>query len=427
MFPKTEFRLIVDPACLDTLLSSLEPVLQLIIDLSLATPSVRIRLITEDGDRKLDPLFERLSFKKFSRFIPKEMTSSDPREKLLCIDLDAVRLNELCAASTAVQADGIVTDSKSLIEARYPLYQNDVITVVHVSEIGDFVEICAHGHNIFWSASYDTALTHDIYYPLAHKKCARLAGWWNSRQALVESDEVKTQLRSMLLNRYPFMLYARDMVRFYQLQKDSATRERHFNWFVVSLSYHVNMFYLLLWGTLDQLCLLANLVLALELSASRCGIKSSNFWEAIADRKPGLVRFRNIPTLDEWIDTMRDMRHSAAHQVIPMPSVVYAETEESKKPKEEILKAIRAEGGSTAALLDFVLPTEARPAIEEQLVSHWRVEKMRTLADHVVLLKGKNGYYWRSPVVSVDHDLAMVTAVMDAFLIGLFSKRAVSQ
>ena len=41
----------------------------------------------------------------------------------------------------------------------------------------------------------------------------------------------------------------------------------------------------------------------------------------------------------------------------------------------------------------------------------------------MVYLKNKQGHYFRSPVVSIDHDLSMITGIMDAFLVGIFLKQ----
>jgi hypothetical protein len=38
----------------------------------------------------------------------------------------------------------------------------------------------------------------------------------------------------------------------------------------------------------------------------------------------------------------------------------------------------------------------------------------------VVVVKGRSGTYIRGAVISIDYDLAMLEAVMDAFLVALF-------
>jgi len=78
------------------------------------------------------------------------------------------------------KADGVVTSDHGLLDARYPLL-HDRINLVPMDELEDFVEICAHGHNVFWSASYSSAIYQDVYYVFAHPKCCKLATWWGER------------------------------------------------------------------------------------------------------------------------------------------------------------------------------------------------------------------------------------------------------
>lgn len=47
---------------------------------------------------------------------------------------------------------------------------------------------------------------------------------------------------------------------------------------------------------------------------------------------------------------------------------------------------------------------------------------MKTVAPDVVVVKKEKGGYIRSGVASVDYDLEMLTAIMDAFLVALFGK-----
>lgn len=48
---------------------------------------------------------------------------------------------------------------------------------VALDELADFVEICAHGHDVFWSVPHSSTLHQDVYYVLAHHKCHKLANW----------------------------------------------------------------------------------------------------------------------------------------------------------------------------------------------------------------------------------------------------------
>jgi len=437
-FPKRQFQLLIDSDCVHELASRHNMALQFIIDLALLDPAIQINLLTPDKRGLEGQWLELIPAAEHSGlFAPANLTEQDPRKRLFAEGANLERARNLCALGTKLKVDGVVTTSPSLIEdeVRYALYQHDRINVVPLDQLADVFEVCAHGHDVYWSVSYEGALTHDVYYTLAHHKCQRLAKWWGQVHPTIESEETQKQLRSLVLNRYPFILYARDMVRFFQLQRDHFARFEK-DRFSFPLSYHVNAFYLPLWGMLDQLCLIANHVLALGLDKMACGISRKSFFKALGKSKPSLVHFLRTPIVDDWIDTMSDFRHLVAHQVIPMPTKIVVETEESKKPREEILKIIEAEDPDAASLLKFAEDPrlqqsannpDLKTAIEDQMVFLWRAEKVRLIADHMVLLEGKRGHYWRSPVVSVDHDLATLTAIMDAFLVAMFSKPRVSE
>jgi hypothetical protein len=421
--PKREFSLLIDPECLVELVSgSHNNVLQLVIDVGLLNPPIKIILLTRDKKELREPLFELITPSVTPvPFSPANLSKRDPRKRILDTDTSATHIRTLCALARHLNVDGVVTASSNLIEARDALYQHDLIKIVPLGQFADFVEICAHGHGVFWSASYNHALTHDVYYTMAHHKCQKLASWWSRIQSKITSRQVKEHLRSLVLNRYPFILYARDMVRFFQLQKDHFARLGK-DRFGFPLSYHVNIFYLLVWGMLDHLCVVTNHVLALGLPQNKCGISSKDFLKALKRKKSGLRKFLHTHRVKDWIDCMSDFRHAVAHQVIPMPTRLLVETKESKKSREEILKIVETEDSDSSALLRLPMSPEVKTAIEDNIVFFWRMEKMKIVADHVVLLEGKRGAYWRSPVVSVDYDLAMLTAIMDAFLIGMFAK-----
>jgi hypothetical protein len=225
-FPKRTFTVLVDADCLDSLHSkSLESVLQLIIDLSLITPSVDIHLFSMQGK---DPLIQKID-PPMEAFKPSKVTDEDPRQKFLGSGFTNRRLQDLCALAQESNADALVTSENDLIAARYALYQYDLICVVPLSELSNFVEICAHGHEVFWSASHDGPLIHDTYYPSAHPEGARFMKWFSNAQPKAASAEILENLRNAIYNRYPFILYARDMVCFYQLQMDSQKRVGHLN------------------------------------------------------------------------------------------------------------------------------------------------------------------------------------------------------
>lgn len=436
-FPTRRFSFVVDPKCLPLFQkTTYESALQLVIDLKLVAPPVDVLILfpdyladppTQTLAEDLSPIVSRISEPAdLPPYVPNSSIPDEFRQRLLENQEDAVLARKLLALSESLQADGIITSSKLLIDAQYEIYNYEGIRVVPLNDFADLIEVCAHGHSIFWSASdHNLPFNIDIFYVLAHWKNSRLANWFNKKRSRIDNDELNDQLRSALLNRYPFILYSRDMVRFYQLQKDHYDRRDSTDRFSNPLSYYVNAFYLFLWGMLEQLTLIAKYTYGLSIQERECGIKSQNFWKELRGKDSALEDFLSKPQIDEWVNAMADMRHAAAHKIIPMPTNVLTHTDDSRKSDEEILAIIK-EDDPDSLMLGFslspeIVSSEMLQWVQQTAISQWRLNKMKVLMNHTVLIKGKSGDYFRSPVGSIDYDLIMLTAIMDAFVVKLFS------
>jgi hypothetical protein len=337
-------------------------------------------------------------------------------EPLLANTEDSNRTLSLLGLADAIQADGIVTNEQVLLDARYALYQYHSVRIIPLAEFGDFVEIFAHGHSVFWPAT--TAIrkvTFDVFYQWCHWKNRRYTDWFQKFDK-TKNAKVEECLRSALLNRYPFLLYSRDMIRFYEIQMDFYARRGLQRRFSMAVGFYVTNFYLLLWGMLDHLTIIAKWACELAIEERFCGIRSKQFWEEFNLKDSHLYKFLKQPNIDEWISQMADMRNAAAHKTIALPTPLLAETDESRKGDKEILKIIQKERGAAYK----ILPPELMKAMEPMMINLWRLRKMKVIAPSIVYLKGKKEHYLRDPVISVDDDLDYLTAIMDAFLVALF-------
>ncbi len=425
-FPTRQFTFVLDPGCLTALEDPYTGVLELIADLRRADPPVWIFLIypaylAPTAERRPTGLEEILTAVReppaTPSFILDSAIPAAIHDRLLDgTEQSSIALN-LLALADALQADGVVTGSARLTQARYVLRQHHRIRIVPLEESADVLEVCAHGHSIFWSATNaDRRLDFDAFYILSHWKAKRLFEWFSVVQAGLPDDDLREYLRSALLNRYPFLLYSRDIVRFYELQQDYYSRRGLLQRFGLGIGYHATAFYLLLWGMLDHLTVIAKYARNLTVGERDCGIRSRAFWQEFEPKEPGLAKFVFNGRIAQWITVMADMRHAAAHRTVTMPAPMLMHTAESKKSDEEILEIVRKE----KALFYTTLPAEMIKALEPQFIWHWRISKMKTVAPSMVLIKGQSSEYFRDPVVSIDYDLAMLTAVLDAFLVALF-------
>ena len=318
---------------------------------------------------------------------------SELREPLLSNTAESNRCLEVLAVGNAIQADGIVTNEAILVNARYPLYQHHRIRIIPLKELGDIVEIFAHGHSIFLSYTTGQYITLDVFYQWTHWTASRFARWFNQVQATIEKKELQESLRSALLNRYPFLLYSRDMVRFYELQLDFYQRRGLQRRFSMGVGFYVSTFYLFLWGRLDHLTIIAKWAKDLPIDETKCGIRSKTFWKEFNRTDPRLNAFLRKPKISEWISVMADMRHAAAHRDLALPTVLLAETEESKKSDEEILQIIRQD----RSYMYQVLPEQVMKSMEPMMIRLWRIDKMKVVAPSMVVIKNEEGTYLRDP------------------------------
>lgn len=437
VFPVREFRLVFDPTCLTSVIQwpGYRQATDLIANLEQLGPTgVRIELLLPTylstqvrGARDLPDFLApavrlHTNTDEVPAFVPSDRMKAAPRAALTADTDDAGRARQLAALALHAQADGVIVPLNSLLaEHRWEVYQRHRLRVIPLDELGAFVEWCAHGHGIFWSANHAMrTLAQDLYYHVAHPKCARLVTWFHRIQHTLTDPELHETVRSALLNRYPFILYSRDMVRFYEIQVDHFARRglyRRFGW---ALGYYITAFYLHVWGMLEQLTLIANGRLELGLSDEQCGIhKDRTLWKALGAREPGLRNFVKTDPIAAWTAAMSDVRHAAAHRAMLLPAPLVSHTAESQLSDDEVRERLRAEEPGYYAHM----PEEVIAAIEPMRIWHWRVRHVETIGDNVVMVKGKSGTYVRGAVVSIDYDLTMLEAVMDAFLVALFRQR----
>ena len=290
------------------------------------------------------------------------------------------------------------------------------IRIIPPDEFHDVVEIIAHGHSIFWSAANpDRRFTFDVFYQNNHWKNLRLARWLSNVYTTLQNEEVRLNLQSAIMNRLPHILYARDMARFYELQLDYFSRRELRQRFSMALAYHLNSFYLSLWGMLEQLAVLAKHACNLGIAERRCGIKSEGFWKEFSQISPSLGLFVQSPPISDWIERMADLRHPAAHRTMIMTAPIFQETEDSEKSEEELIVELKKR-----YKILYTLVPEYMAAQEPILLRMLRIGKMKQLAQTMVLVKGRNGNYMIDPILNLDYDLERLLAVMDAFLVRLF-------
>jgi predicted nucleic acid-binding protein len=426
--PSRHFCFIVDPdvSRLTADLSK-QGVFKLIHDLRGVSPDIDLRFLLPSYLSKVDQtaLTTHLSDSLIvleqgnglQTFIPSERFSKKAADKLNT-DPNKAHISGLLALAVAIQADGVITSSDMLVDLRWAFRTFERIRIIPPEELGDIIEIIAHGNNLFWSASHpDRILTVDLYYPMTNLKCHEYLDCVADLAKMSTDAVLNEELHNALINRYPFLCYARDLVRFYELQLDHYWRRGLQQRFNFPLGYHVTHFYLMLWGMLDQLTVIAKHACKLKLRTRECGIRKKCFLSAIEKIYPNLKDYLESERISKWISHIADIRHQAAHQTIPLPKEVLQETEESKKDEADI----RTELKENFAEMYAYFPAEYIKQEEPIWIQNWRISRMKRLANTSVLIRKENGGgYLYDPVVSLDSDLTILTEIIDKHLLILF-------
>jgi hypothetical protein len=430
-FPTREFRFVIEPLLVDRLaMFPLRGVAALLNDLAAVPHGVRVTLIAP-GYLTDRPVFQSPSLLEDRTEViapapdipPFKIGDAVPttvRRALRQPRAEATTALALLALAEAVQADGIVTESGVLIDARYPLYQHHRVRVIPLAEFGDVLESCAHGHGIFWSATH--ASRHygaDNYYQMLHPTGHKLAMWFGRVADSLAPAEHHENVRSATLNRYPFILYSRDMVRFYELQLDYFAHRGLYRRFGTTLGYYITNFYVHVWGMLEQLTVIAKDQRGLDILDTDCGIhKTKTYWQKVGAELPTLRALVKSPEIAPWIAAMADVRHAAAHRAMALPSSMVTHTRESQLSDDEVRARLREEDPDFYEMVAHD-PKTLR-AFETIQIPLWRANRMKTVADNVVVIRGRSGTSIRGAVVSIDYDVSMVERIIEAFCTTLF-------
>ena len=95
------------------------------------------------------------------------------------------------------------------------------------------------------------------------------------------------------------------------------------------------------------------------------------------------------------------------------------ETEESRKSDDEILAIIRRDRSTSYE----IIPPHMMRTLEPMLIQNWRLSKMKVISGDAIYVEQPDGRgYVRQAVTSIDFDLEMLNAFIDAFLIACFGR-----
>lgn len=309
-------------------------------------------------------------------------------------------LKIMASTALAEDADCIVTDDKSKLAFADDLRAKVSVTVEDLDSILGSCEVFTRGHEIPWSFKRPIwgcpfgefyAMT-EPNMPLTNLYDAFLKKA-NEKKL---NPEITEYARSIALPRMTNLCYARDKLLFYDQQRRSTKRaelQRQSFWF--EAGYHLNHFYILHWGGVDQMCWIINEVFDLGYSLSNrkhwsnVGPTKTPYLDKLKQKSVPLYELVTSKDFLKWFKTLRGARHFAAHNGTVMPTTLLKKPDQ-ELTEEELEEAVQSDRSfqdmqSWTAAGQF--PTQMLEWFKEQLRYKKRVEQYSVVSDDVLEIK----------------------------------------
>lgn len=222
--------------------------------------------------------------------------------------------------------------------------------------------------------------------------------------------------RSLVYNRVPNILFTRDRLLFYEMQQAAAKRAK---WqrqkFQFEAGYHLNFYYILLYGAFDHLAVMLNGLLGLGLAVRDVTATGKVFLTELKKIAPELhATFTDNKTVD-FIERIASLRHSSAHRSQIMPGPVY-EKPDHEPTAAELDEEIRAKGLDKE--LQYFPAGPVRDAIRESIRFKLKISKYKMLIEDAVYVETKNFKGFINPMIDTEWNFskfyAFFTEVLSA-------------
>ena len=225
--------------------------------------------------------------------------------------LNAVKL------TNQLGADVLVTRNLEF-ERRFGLEEEHNITIADSESVARVMEYFAAGHEIPWAFRKPLwYMPWTNFYPFVDKDGERATSFWE-QSCLRDRLSLRGQerLRSMLINRFEYIMYTRDKLLSYRLQRRAAKRcgakNQDFN---LECGHLLGYYYILLAGGLDQLALVTNELLDLGVTNPvQVSLLKSKFISRIRSVHPDLASLFAEKQFEDWKTKLKMCRDFVTHQ-----------------------------------------------------------------------------------------------------------------
>jgi len=310
----------------------------------------------------------------------------------------------------------LISNDKFIISNDISIYNKCRVWISHKTNIIDLIYRLFRGRGVFCGHEYYGDRGFDVVHNVNEVKCIKYFSFYTN-VIKTKGESIACIARSLLLHRIQFLYHARDVINNLDVEKTYFERYSSNEPFHSGLliAYHLNMFYLILWGVIDQALVMYSKIKCIDINEKQCSINNSKFRKMLTKRDTALSNFLNKDKVYNWIDLMGKIRHHAAHKIINLPSLILMETSESKKDVEEIKKIVKEE----ISMQNY--PNEFEDIILRQKVDEWRTKHMYRISSNFIVMQDDNGQVLYDPIVSMDLNMEYMHAVLDAILFATFN------
>jgi hypothetical protein len=298
-----------------------------------------IRLLVFRGNEALIPMLARLALDVdlVDEALPQGMT----------FDTGDANLQRALAVALANDADYVIVPPELLP------YLEDVdhhyhVTLTDSSFLLMCVDVFVRGFDIPWSFNHPILYqTFTTLYLVAERVPHFQAGFdlMNDLQGSTHDRETIETGRTLVFNRLSNICFTRDRLLFYLQQRQAALRNHvKRQEFKLETAYHLNFYYLLLYGMFDHAAMLINGALKLGLKNRDVGASYPKFLDALKLQSPELHSIFTREATVDLMDKFAALRHYAAHRGSIAPALV-VEAPKNELTDAEVDEALKETGG----------------------------------------------------------------------------------
>lgn len=234
--------------------------------------------------------------------------------------------HELLDIYKQLQCDYLISSNRVFQKEKKKLREKYKIFIVNFYEFLSELEIFAKGNNVYIDILKPPFGTpgygYDIgtFYPMTDPKFRRYSNLWIAIQKIKKDQKIDEYFRVAIYHRHSFMRYAMDQIKFNIQQADRFNlRDRYRGQHHFLVSYHLNSFYFMLWGFLDNLAWIFNYLFEFgfketDESRNKCTFISKDFERKIKIKAPAIWQLITNPKYQKWFDNLAIKRHPAAHR-----------------------------------------------------------------------------------------------------------------